>query len=216
MLLCVFEQSGLVLALQRWLNEVDIVWYESKGNLNWVEILKTIRDDLQEFVKDGGFDMFLSDTKPKTTDDAEYSDASETTDEDDEDYEVIQNVLQIVSYQEEQLSSESCSNEDSESVVNDDEGGGSSGSEEELSVRYIMLVNNFFFQGTEGSEETDESSEEESLTWEELEKKAIQGQKSIYKVQILYFFIVDDRKRSRQGAFETDSIRKKSKQATKA
>lgn len=46
-------------ASQRWLNELEIVWYEGKQNLHWAAILKEIRQDPKGFVEDGGFDMFL-------------------------------------------------------------------------------------------------------------------------------------------------------------
>jgi len=50
--------------LKKWLNEVNIVWYEVKSNLNWDAILKTIRGDLVAFVENGGFEGFLGDEGP--------------------------------------------------------------------------------------------------------------------------------------------------------
>lgn len=69
-----------LLILQRWLNELEIVWYEGKQNLNWNAILKQIRDDPQGFVDEGGFDMFLGDDGVS----GEEGDSDE--DDDDEEY----------------------------------------------------------------------------------------------------------------------------------
>lgn len=66
--------------VQRWLNELEIVWYEGKQNLNWNAILKQIRDDPQGFVDAGGFDMFLGDDGVS----GEEGDSDE--DDDDEEY----------------------------------------------------------------------------------------------------------------------------------
>lgn len=81
--------------LQRWLNEMDIVWYESKGNLNWGEILKTIREDTAGFAEDGGFDIFLGDDHPsgrkrgkKNDRDGNGADEDDDEEDDDEDDEV--------------------------------------------------------------------------------------------------------------------------------
>ena len=43
--------------IKEWLNSVGIKYYESKMNLNWKPILKTILDDPQQFVEGGGWDF---------------------------------------------------------------------------------------------------------------------------------------------------------------
>lgn len=61
---------------------MDIVWYESKGNLNWTEVLKTIREDVSGFVADGGFEIFLGEeTAGTATGEADDSDSDENDDE---------------------------------------------------------------------------------------------------------------------------------------
>eukprot|EP01071_Lankesteria_metandrocarpae_P014084 Lankesteria_metandrocarpae@DN8085_c0_g1_i1.p1 len=47
--------------IKKWLNEMSMVWYEVKSNLNWDAILKTVRADISSFVADGAFDGFLGD-----------------------------------------------------------------------------------------------------------------------------------------------------------
>eukprot|EP00375_Theileria_parva_P001275 XP_763946.1 transcriptional regulator [Theileria parva strain Muguga] len=78
--------------IKRWLNELDIVWYEGKNNLQWTNILKTILEDTEAFVESGGFDGFLGegDDEEETgeeedDEDEEYKD--EETDEEEEDSE---------------------------------------------------------------------------------------------------------------------------------
>lgn len=66
------------------MNEIDVAWYESKGNLNWAEVLKTIRDDVEGFVGDGGFEIFLEDGP-----NAEQPGEESESDEDDEEYKEV-------------------------------------------------------------------------------------------------------------------------------
>eukprot|EP00371_Babesia_bovis_P001145 XP_001609792.1 transcriptional regulator [Babesia bovis T2Bo] len=63
--------------LKSWLNELDMVWYEGKNNLQWTNILKTILDDVDAFVENGGFDGFLGESEGE----------EESLDDEDEEYE---------------------------------------------------------------------------------------------------------------------------------
>ncbi|CEM04056.1 unnamed protein product [Vitrella brassicaformis CCMP3155] len=69
--------------LKKWLNELDIVWYEGKQNLNWPNILKTIKDDVEGFVEQGGFDYFLGEEDESEEDDDDEEE-DEYKDEEDE------------------------------------------------------------------------------------------------------------------------------------
>lgn len=77
--------------LKSWLNELDIVWYEGKNNLQWANILKTILDDVEAFVENGAFDGFLgeseSDEESVDDEDEEYEDGSDEAVEEDSDEE---------------------------------------------------------------------------------------------------------------------------------
>lgn len=43
--------------IKEWLDTTDIKYYESRLNLNWKQILKTIIDDPQQFIEDGGWEF---------------------------------------------------------------------------------------------------------------------------------------------------------------
>ncbi|XWS42290.1 hypothetical protein CRYUN_Cryun16bG0002200 [Craigia yunnanensis] len=43
--------------IKEWLNTTDLKYYESRLNLNWRPILKTITDDPQKFIEDGGWEF---------------------------------------------------------------------------------------------------------------------------------------------------------------
>lgn len=66
--------------IKRWLNEMEIVYYEGRQNLNWNAVLKTILSDIEDFVQNGGFNGFLGE-------DSEGEDGSdEEEDDEDEEY----------------------------------------------------------------------------------------------------------------------------------
>lgn len=44
-------------SLKEWMTRIKIKYYESKMNLNWKPILKTILDDPEQFVQTGGWDF---------------------------------------------------------------------------------------------------------------------------------------------------------------
>ena len=66
-------------SIKQWLNDMDIVWYTSKNNLNWSNILKQIRSEISEFVKIGSFHSFLND-EDSEQDDEEDDNDDETSD----------------------------------------------------------------------------------------------------------------------------------------
>ncbi|KAK1442684.1 fact complex subunit spt16 [Babesia gibsoni] len=78
--------------LKSWLNELDIVWYEGKNNLQWTNILKTILEDVEAFVENGAFDGFLGESEGEEEsvddEDEEYQDDTDEAGEEDseEDY----------------------------------------------------------------------------------------------------------------------------------
>lgn len=53
--------------IKKWLDAIDIKYYESKANLMWRPILKRITDDPQGFIDDGGWEFLnleRSDSEP--------------------------------------------------------------------------------------------------------------------------------------------------------
>ncbi|KAG2311110.1 hypothetical protein Bca4012_025566 [Brassica carinata] len=80
--------------IKEWLDTTDIKYYESKLNLNWRQILKTITDDPQSFVEEGGWEFLNLDGSDSESGGSEESDKgyepsdveveSESEDEDSE------------------------------------------------------------------------------------------------------------------------------------
>ncbi|KAM7270337.1 hypothetical protein ACFE04_029551 [Oxalis oulophora] len=80
--------------VKEWLDTTDIKYYESRLNLNWRHILKTITDDPQSFIDDGGWEFLNIDASDSDSDKSEESDKgyipsdlepeSESEDEDSE------------------------------------------------------------------------------------------------------------------------------------
>ncbi|XP_057869393.2 FACT complex subunit SPT16 isoform X1 [Cryptomeria japonica] len=80
--------------IKEWLNSMDIKYYESRMNLNWRPILKTITDDPDKFIEDGGWEflnMEASDSDMENSQESdqgyEPSDIEEESESDDEDSE---------------------------------------------------------------------------------------------------------------------------------
>lgn len=73
--------------LKEWLTSVKIKYYESKLNLSWKPILKSIIEDPEGFVEQGGWDFLNMDGGSDGSDDEEQSDDYQPSgeDEDDED-----------------------------------------------------------------------------------------------------------------------------------
>lgn len=60
--------------IKEWLDTTDIKYYESRLNLNWRPILKTIIDDPQRFIEDGGWEFLNMDVSDSDFDNSEESD----------------------------------------------------------------------------------------------------------------------------------------------
>ncbi|CAF1745882.1 unnamed protein product [Brassica oleracea var. botrytis] len=77
--------------IKKWLDAIDIKYYESKANLMWRPILKRITDDPQGFIDDGGWEFLnleRSDSEPEESDQGyEPPDAEDESESEDEDSE---------------------------------------------------------------------------------------------------------------------------------
>lgn len=61
-------------SIKEWLDTTDIKYYESRLNLNWRQILKTITDDPQSFVADGGWEFLNLEASDSESENSEESD----------------------------------------------------------------------------------------------------------------------------------------------
>ena len=78
--------------IKEWLDTTDIKYYESRLNLNWRQILKTITDDPQSFIDEGGWEFLnleASDSESENSEDSdkgyEPSDVEPESDTEEED-----------------------------------------------------------------------------------------------------------------------------------
>lgn len=60
--------------IKEWLNSMDIKYYESRMNLNWRPILKTITDDPEKFIEDGGWEFLNMEASDSDSEGSEESD----------------------------------------------------------------------------------------------------------------------------------------------
>ncbi|KAM7259484.1 hypothetical protein ACFE04_015225 [Oxalis oulophora] len=60
--------------IKEWLDTTDIKYYESRLNLNWRQILKTITDDPQSFIDDGGWEFLNLEASDSDSEKSEESD----------------------------------------------------------------------------------------------------------------------------------------------
>jgi nucleosome binding factor SPN SPT16 subunit len=75
--------------IKDWLTSIEIKYYESKVNLNWKNIFKSIKEDPEGFVEDGGWnflDADQSDSEQSAEDESDFapSDAEDAEDEESE------------------------------------------------------------------------------------------------------------------------------------
>lgn len=74
--------------IKEWLASIDVKFYESKINLQWPAILKSIREDPEGFVESGGWDFLDaeggSDDDESDDGDEEFAPSDDDSDEDDE------------------------------------------------------------------------------------------------------------------------------------
>lgn len=61
-------------SIKEWLDTTDIKYYESRLNLHWRAILKTITDDPQKFIEDGGWEFLNMDASDSESDNSQESD----------------------------------------------------------------------------------------------------------------------------------------------
>jgi nucleosome binding factor SPN SPT16 subunit len=60
--------------IKEWLDTTDLKYYESRLNLNWRPILKTITDDPSKFIEDGGWEFLNMEADDSESDDSQESD----------------------------------------------------------------------------------------------------------------------------------------------
>ncbi|GAV81352.1 Peptidase_M24 domain-containing protein/Rtt106 domain-containing protein/SPT16 domain-containing protein [Cephalotus follicularis] len=60
--------------IKEWLDTTDLKYYESRLNLNWRPILKTITDDPEKFIEDGGWEFLNMEVSDSDSDNSEESD----------------------------------------------------------------------------------------------------------------------------------------------
>ncbi|KAL8506987.1 hypothetical protein ACS0TY_017753 [Phlomoides rotata] len=60
--------------IKEWLDTTDIKYYESRLNLNWRPILKTITDDPQQFIEEGGWEFLNLEATDSDSDNSAESD----------------------------------------------------------------------------------------------------------------------------------------------
>ncbi|KAI3445461.1 hypothetical protein Pfo_002126 [Paulownia fortunei] len=66
--------SSSVDGIKEWLDTTDIKYYESRLNLNWRPILKTITDDPQQFIEEGGWEFLNLEATDSDSDNSADSD----------------------------------------------------------------------------------------------------------------------------------------------
>ncbi|KAL5719018.1 DNA helicase [Ranunculus cassubicifolius] len=86
--------------IKEWLNTTDIKYYESRMNLNWRPILKTIIDDPEAFIEEGGWEFIFEGEESESDEDQEETDQgytpseaesdSDSEDEDDDSESVVE------------------------------------------------------------------------------------------------------------------------------
>ncbi|KAJ7569137.1 hypothetical protein O6H91_01G063000 [Diphasiastrum complanatum] len=86
--------------IKEWLNHMNIKYYESRMNLNWRPILKTIMDDPEKFIEDGGWEFLNMEASDSDSEKSEESDEgyepsdleepSESEDDDSDDVSVVE------------------------------------------------------------------------------------------------------------------------------
>ncbi|MCL7025085.1 hypothetical protein MKW94_006052 [Papaver nudicaule] len=57
--------------IKEWLDTTDLKYYESRLNLNWRSILKTITDDPEKFIEDGGWEFLNMEVSDSGSDDSD-------------------------------------------------------------------------------------------------------------------------------------------------
>ncbi|CAD5190941.1 FACT complex subunit SPT16 [Musa acuminata AAA Group] len=66
--------SSSVDGIKEWLDTTDLKYYESRLNLNWRPILKTITEDPEKFIEDGGWEFLNMEASDSDSENTEESD----------------------------------------------------------------------------------------------------------------------------------------------
>lgn len=102
--------------IKEWLDTTDLKYYESRLNLNWRPILKTITDDPEKFIEDGGWEFLNMEASDSDSENSQDSDqgyepsdvqSDSVSDEEDDDSESL-----VESEDDEEEDSEEDSEED--------------------------------------------------------------------------------------------------------
>ncbi|KAI9126122.1 hypothetical protein K1719_003540 [Acacia pycnantha] len=150
--------------IKEWLDTTDIKYYESRLNLNWRQILKTITDDPQSFIEGGGWEFLNLEATDSESDNSEESDKGyEPSDVEPESYsedEASESASLVESEDEEEEDSEEDSEEEKgktweelerEASNADREKGVDSDSEEERKRRKMKAFGKSRSIGSSGS-----------------------------------------------------------------
>ncbi|KAG0494765.1 hypothetical protein HPP92_005759 [Vanilla planifolia] len=104
--------------VKEWLDTTDIKYYESRLNLNWRAILKTITDDPEKFIEDGGWEFLNLEGSDSETDESQESDQGyqpsdmEVESDSEEEYSDSESLVESDDDDEEEEDSEEESEED--------------------------------------------------------------------------------------------------------
>ncbi|KAJ4717345.1 FACT complex subunit SPT16 [Melia azedarach] len=100
--------------IKEWLNTTGIKYYESRLNLNWRQILKTITDDPQSFIDDGGWEFLNLEASDSESEKSEESDQGYEPSDMEEESESVEDDADSESLVESEDEEEEESDQDSE------------------------------------------------------------------------------------------------------
>lgn len=129
--------------IKEWLDTTDLKYYESRLNLNWRPILKTITDDPEKFIEDGGWEFLNMEVSDSDSDKSEESDQG-----------YVPSDIQSDSSEEE--------NDDSESLVeseDDEDDDSEEGSEEDEGKTWEELEREASYADREKGDDSDSEQE---------------------------------------------------------
>ncbi|KAJ7544149.1 hypothetical protein O6H91_09G066200 [Diphasiastrum complanatum] len=139
--------------IKEWMNSLNIKYYESRMNLNWRPILKTILDDPEKFIEDGGWEFLNMEASDSDSEKSEESDEgyepsdleepSESEEDDSDDESVVESEQDEEEEDEEDSEEEEGKTWDeleAEARKEDKETGDESGSEDERRRRNVKAT----------------------------------------------------------------------------
>jgi nucleosome binding factor SPN SPT16 subunit len=151
-------------AVKKWLDSVNIPFYQGPWNLNWNTVLSTIRDDLEGFYEGGGW-RFL-DTEASSSEEEGEDDDAAATEADGSRKATDGEANAPLSDQDDEYvpSDEELEAETSDSdYENDDDDDSFAESEEEIDLAQEL--------GDDDAGEAELSSSDEGMDWDELERQ---------------------------------------------